>query len=626
MVAAMVMAPPLTVATNDVHAAPMSGVVFVEPVRVFDSTAALPAARYVIPPTSFPPNSSEVLLQITLVPGATSTGVVMAHDCAVPANPATDVVLPIEPGADIATNQVYVPQTTGVCITTTAAVPRVAVDLLGSVMPSGGASYVDLPFSYVTTVVGPVDSAPIDLSGFGVPTDPAGYALWLDAFSPDAGFASVFPCGQQSLSSQADFPANTPTTSLVAGVATGPSGLCIRILGHASVDISIDGYYKVGAQPTPTSPPQIRYTTEPAPGFVGLTPTRLFDTRSGGAPVTAGHAYHLDISAFVPVDTTAIVMNVTVTQPSASGFVTVYPCDGTQPETSSLNFVAGQTVPNLVTVDASFGTDICFFTSATTHLLADLAGYYIAAAGDGFAPSPPVRMFDTRKTGKVQRGSVFSFDMTPFVAADASSAVFNLTATDVDGAGFVTAYPCGQDPPVASNLNVSLGQTVPNLVTVALPSNKRVCFFTSAGTNLIGDLAGWYAASAPSGFIVFDPARWADTRDAFAAPVAARSVFSVSFGADFPDATAVVLNSTVTEPQSAGFLTVYPCADDPPLASNVNFVADQSVPNMVISAVDAVGDVCIFNSAPTHWILDLSGYFTDSAQFVFFFPDGSDIL
>jgi hypothetical protein len=87
----------------------------------------------------------------------------------------------------------------------------------------------------------------------------------------------------------------------------------------------------------------------------------------------------------------------------------------------------------------------------------------------------------------------------------------------------------------------------------------------------------------------------------------------------------MVFNLTVTEPTAAGYLTAYPCAPDPPLASNVNFVAGQSVPNMAISATDASGRLCVFNSAPAHWIIDVSGYFTDLPQFSAFFPGGTDV-
>ena len=70
---------------------------------------------------------------------------------------------------------------------------------------------------------------------------------------------------------------------------------------------------------------------------------------------------------------------------------------------------------------------------------------------------------------------------------------------------------------------------------------------------------------------------------------------------------AVVLNVTVTEPAGNGYLTVYPCGIDPPLASNVNFVAGQTIPNAVLTKVGTNGTVCIFNSQSAQIIVDING-------------------
>lgn len=624
IVAAMV-ATSLSVAAPHVGAAPTSGVHFATSTRLLDLVNVAAGIKGTVLPT--PQDATRAIVQVTVGEAAGGTsGQLMVNSCSVFANPKTDIVLPLLAGTSVQTAQVLVPITnSGVCVTTTVGVSRLTLDFQGWVDSNGGSAYVDVPFSFVTTVVGPVTAEPIDLATLGVPADAAGVAVWLDALSATPGFATLFPCGQvPPLSSQAFWNAAEPATELIAAVATSVDGLCITISDGASVDVSIDGYYRAGAAPTFTSPPQVRYTKQRAPGFVGVSPTRLFDTRTGGLPINGGQVYRLDIGPYVPVDTTAVVMNVTATEATGEGFVTAYPCDGTQPDTSSLNFVASQTVPNLVTVDAAFDTDICFFASATTHLLADLSGYYVTGAGDGFTPSAPKRVFDTRRTGHKPPNSIFEFDFSFFVPANASSVVFNLTATEVGGPGYVTAFPCGDAPPLASNLNVSIGQTVPNLVTVALPSNKHVCFFKVPSANLIADLAGWYSPSAKSGFVAIQPTRWADTRGVPVVPLAAGSVFSIPFADDFPDATAVVFNATATETQGAGYLTLYPCAGAPPNASNVNFVPGQSIPNMGISAVDANGDLCIFNSAPSNWIVDVSGYFTESSEFVPYFPDGTD--
>ena len=46
-----------------------------------------------------------------------------------------------------------------------------------------------------------------------------------------------------------------------------------------------------------------------------------------------------------------------------------------------------------------------------------------------------------------------------------------------------------------------------------------------------------------------------------------------------------------------------------PEASNLNFVAGQTIPNAVISKLGTGGKVCIYTSAATNLITDLNGYF-----------------
>ena len=71
----------------------------------------------------------------------------------------------------------------------------------------------------------------------------------------------------------------------------------------------------------------------------------------------------------------AVSLNVTVVDPVAGGFVTVYPC-GSRPVVSSLNFSAGQTVPNAVISTVSAGGEVCFYSSVDTNLVADVNGWF----------------------------------------------------------------------------------------------------------------------------------------------------------------------------------------------------------------------------------------------------------
>ncbi len=74
---------------------------------------------------------------------------------------------------------------------------------------------------------------------------------------------------------------------------------------------------------------------------------------------------------------TAVVLNVTVTAPSASGYLTVYPDGQARPTVSNLNFTSGRTIPNLVAVPVVNGKVVFYNGSAgTVHVLADLAGYH----------------------------------------------------------------------------------------------------------------------------------------------------------------------------------------------------------------------------------------------------------
>ncbi len=216
----------------------------------------------------------------------------------------------------------------------------------------------------------------------------------------------------------------------------------------------------------------------------------------------------------------AVSLNVTVTGPDGGGYVTVYPC-GTRPEASSLNFVAGQTVPNAVIAPVSADGEICFYSTARTHLIADVNGYF--PSGSGFIAGSPVRVFDTRfgagqglravpkvKVGGAVELRVKLTDLPGYVPASGVGAVsLNVTVTGPDGGGYVTVYPCGTRPE-ASSLNFVAGQTVPNAVIAPVSAAGEVCFYSDAKVDLIADINGYFPTGG--GFIAITPTRRFDTR------------------------------------------------------------------------------------------------------------------
>ena len=83
-----------------------------------------------------------------------------------------------------------------------------------------------------------------------------------------------------------------------------------------------------------------------------------------------------------------------------------------------------------------------------------------------------------------------------------------------------------------------------------------------------------------------------------------------------PDATAVALNVTAVGATVDGHVTVYPCGADQPTASNLNFTTGAVIPNAVIAKIGAGGKVCLFASAATHLVVDVSAYYPPRSSFV----------
>ncbi|BAS09039.1 hypothetical protein AHiyo4_24610 [Arthrobacter sp. Hiyo4] len=81
----------------------------------------------------------------------------------------------------------------------------------------------------------------------------------------------------------------------------------------------------------------------------------------------------------VPANVSAVVFNLTVTQPQSYGHIIAHASGTTAPNTSNENFVPGQTIPNSVTVPVGADGKITLQNNSpgTTHLIADLAGYFL---------------------------------------------------------------------------------------------------------------------------------------------------------------------------------------------------------------------------------------------------------
>ena len=66
----------------------------------------------------------------------------------------------------------------------------------------------------------------------------------------------------------------------------------------------------------------------------------------------------------------------TVTSPVGSGFLTVHAANVAGPETSNVNYVSSQTVPNVVITGVSVDGRIKIWTFADAHIIVDVAGWF----------------------------------------------------------------------------------------------------------------------------------------------------------------------------------------------------------------------------------------------------------
>ncbi|WP_441247318.1 PKD domain-containing protein [Kitasatospora sp. McL0602] len=367
--------------------------------------------------------------------------------------------------------------------------------------------------------------------------------------------------------------------------------------------------------------------------FVPVTPVRIVDTRYGiGAPARAvgpDSVVRFKVTGANGVNAarvTAVTLNLTETGATAGGWVAAYP-DGTErPTVSNLNFPAGRTVVNQVTVPVSADGYVDLYNRfGNIQLIADLQGYYTPDAyvtGAGyFEANGPKRVVDTRygtgaPAAKIGPGG----SLTVHLGLDdyTTAVLAHVTATNATAETFITAHAAGTALPTVSNLNPSAGSTVSNLVVVPVDSKGNATFYNHSGsTDLIVDLQGWYGtvASPSSSYIAQSPVRVLDTRHDIGtptAPVGPDSTLRLKIAGTNgvpANAQAVLLNLTGTGATAGTYLTTYGSGARP-TTSSLNLLPGTTVANLTLVPLDSDGCINIYNhSGRTDIVADLQGYY-----------------
>ncbi len=346
--------------------------------------------------------------------------------------------------------------------------------------------------------------------GSGVaPANADALALSVTALAQQPGYVTVFPCssGRPATSNLNARAEGFPTPNLVIALPDATRDVCIYSLFEADILVDLTGWW----------------TQDGGQRFTSIPPVRVDDSRNdpGRVAVAAGATRTVKLGDVVPPGTTAVVANLTVTEPAADGFITAFPCGAKVPKTSNLNFRAGESraVAMIIGVDAA--AQLCLRSIVDHHVIVDVSGYYSPAPQFGPAaalrPLRGTRLADSRSgrggwSGKFTDGSIRRLRPAQGFAfgPQATAAVLNVVATEADDPGYVTVYPCDAEVPTTSAVNFSPGGESTNMVTVDLSAGGEVCLFTRGSVHLVVDLFGLLTApdDALAERMAFDGYTW----------------------------------------------------------------------------------------------------------------------
>jgi LPXTG-site transpeptidase (sortase) family protein len=349
--------------------------------------------------------------------------------------------------------------------------------------------------------VGAGSTLSVAVAGFGgVPSGATAVVLNVTATGTNGGgYVSVFPAGVA-----------TPTVSnlnadqsgqTLANLVTVPVGAGGKVSVFSSVGThliaDVFGFYEAA-------------TLAKDGRFMPLAPTRAYDSR-GRSRLAANGTLRVSLAKWVPGDAAAVVLNVTVDQPSDRGFITAWAAGTPQPGTSNLNIdYPDQTVANQVIVPVT-ASGVDLYSSAATDVIVDLAGYFSGpsapSASTGlFVPISPERLLDTRGNGVlnplgngVRPLPGWTVEMPVIgraaIPAGASAVAMNTTLVDAGRPGYITVYPAGVPLPNASNVNaMRRGHTIANHVVVPITS-RGAALFSFGGGHMLADVSGYYTGN-----------------------------------------------------------------------------------------------------------------------------------
>jgi hypothetical protein len=361
--------------------------------------------------------------------------------------------------------------------------------------------------------------------------------------------------------------------------------------------------------------------SETSDGFNPITPLRLVDTREGFGGHTGKVAggcrieINLDDYSQIPQRASAVALSVIAVDASQRGFLTAFPCDAGRPATSNVNPRPNIPTPNQTITPVGPSRKVCVFTNVATNIVVDATGWF-GKSGAPFQELEPVRALDTRtvKGAKaVPAKSVVRVSMAgKWVPKAAKAVTVNFTITGPEGDGWALAFPCDTALPTASSVNYVGGEDRAGTTTVGLGPTGELCLYSNRSTHMVLDVNAWYGGKSPSALTPLTGLRLVDSRSGIGGWTSKMTQGETrSFELSGPGINryshAAVLNIIATEPSRAGHLRVFPCDQELPTVSIVNFEPGDDATNLTVTPTAGNRRICVFANAPTHVVIDTFG-------------------
>ena len=398
--------------------------------------------------------------------------------------------------------------------------------------------------------------------------------------------------------------------------------------------------------------------------YVKVNPNRLVDSRQGtrlGLSASLSHNIPVwfqvtgrssDPALNIPGTAVAVTGNLTAVNEGSMGYFALTPEKpvGT-PTTSTINFIAGDTRANNVTLSLGSGGRLWITfvgrVGKQADVVFDVTGYFVGnTSGATFLPLTPNRILDSRASARLglaaslTSGVAASFPVTGRsrdpnlnVPASAIAVTGNLTVTNEASKGYVSVTPARPSgAPTTSTVNFPAMDNRANGVTVPLGTGGVlwVTFVGTAGAHadVVFDVTGYFVpGTSGATYVPVTPNRLVDSRTGTRLGVGvsltsgAPVEFRVTERSTNPKyripagALAVTANLTATNEFSGGYLVLTRAKPSgAPTTSTVNFPAMDNRANGVTAPLGTGGVlwVTFVGTAGTRAdvVFDVTGYFT----------------